>query len=202
MAETSGGVYFLPSISTEAPASEGPGLFLRRTEFRILDLQQRGFTLDAKRERAALLPQIFLGYQYGIDANRYHWDERGKAVLASLNVPIFDWFRARSLGQQFTTRSQQVENTRQLTQRTFSREYEAAKARTNSVFAQLKSAAAQVQLFEENLKLSRTRYEGGEGPALDVVFAQTQLQQARANYYNTLFLYTNAKADLEVAAGR
>ncbi len=192
----------LPAIAAELPTTEGPGLFLRRTEFRIFDLQQKGFALDAKRERAALLPQVFLGYQYGIDANRYRWDERGKALLASVNVPIFDWFRARSLAQQFTTRSQQVESTRQLTARAFSREYETANARMNSVYAQLKSASSQVQLFEENLKLSRTRYEGGEGPALDVVLAQTQLQQARANYYNTLFLYTNAKADLEVAAGR
>ena len=59
-----------------------------------------------------------------------------------------------------------------------------------------------MKLFEQNLKLSRLRYDGGEGPALEVVFAQTQLQQARANYFNTLFLYTNARADLEVAAGR
>ena len=63
-------------------------------------------------------------------------------------------------------------------------------------------AGEQVKLFEENLKLSRVRYEGGEGPALDVVVAQSQLQQARANYYGTLFLYTGARADLEVAAGQ
>ena len=186
----------------EPPASEAPEGFLRRTEFRVLDLQRQGFALDAKRERAALLPQVFLGYQYGIDASQYHWDERGQAVTATLNVPIFDWFRARSLGRQFDLRATQVNNTRQLTERTFSREYAAAKARMTSVFAQLKAAEAQVRLFDENLKLSRVRYEGGEGPALDVVLAQTSLQQARANYFNTLFLYTNARADLEVAAGR
>ena len=67
---------------------------------------------------------------------------------------------------------------------------------------QLKIAETQVKLFEENLKLSRVRYEGGEGPALDTVLAQSQLQQARTNYFTTLFLYANAQADLEVAAGR
>ena len=71
-----------------------------------------------------------------------------------------------------------------------------------SVFEQVAVAESQVKLTEENLKLSQVRYEGGEGPALDVVVAQTQLQQARANYFNTLFLHANARADLEVAAGR
>jgi outer membrane protein TolC len=46
------------------------------------------------------------------------------------------------------------------------------------------------------------RYEGGEGPALDVVLAQTQLTQARTNYYTAKANYLNARADLEVAAGK
>lgn len=192
----------LTQVASEPPVNEATAAFLRRPEFRIFDLQKQGFTLDAKRERAALLPQVFLGYQFGVDANRYAWKERGSAVTATLNVPIFDWFRARSLSQQFTTRALQTEETRKLTERVYSREYQSAKARLNSVYEQLKVADSQVKLSEENLKLSRIRYEGGEGPSLDVVLAQTQLQQARSNYFTTLFLYANARADMEVAAGR
>ncbi len=190
------------AASDPPPANETSGAFMRRPEFRIIDLQKRGFALDAKRERAALLPQIGLGFQYGIDSNRYSWQDRGSAVVASLNVPVFDWFRARSLSQQFLTRAAQIDNTRQLTERVFSREYESAKARTTSVYEQVKIAETQVKLSEENLKLSRVRYEGGEGPALDVVLAQIQLQQARTNYFSTMLLYANARADLEVASGR
>ncbi len=192
----------LTQVASDPAESQAPGAFLRRTEFRILDLQKLGFALDAKRERAALLPQVLLGVQHGIDANRYAWSERGTALVASLNVPIFEWFRARSLAQQFTTRALQVDNTRQLSARAFSREYESAKARMASLQDQTKVAELQVRLFEDNLKLSRVRYEGGEGPALDVVVAQSQLQQARTNYFKTLFLYANARVDLEVAAGR
>ena len=192
----------LTNVAADPVESPAAGTFLRRTEFRIFDLQKLGFTLDAKRERAALLPQVLLGFQHGIDANRYAWSERGTAVVASLNVPIFDWFRARSLAQQFTTRALQVDTTRKLSERVFSREYESAKARMTSLQDQTTVAELQVKLFEDNLKLSRVRYEGGEGPALDVVLAQSQLQQARRNYFNTLFLYANARVDLEVAAGR
>ena len=192
----------LAQPASEPLANETAGAFLRRPELQLLDLQKLGFTLDAKRERAALLPQVLLGYQYGIDANRYSWQERGTALIASMNVPIFDWLRAQSVSRQFITRASQIDSTRKLSERVFSREYESAKARMTSVHEQVTIAESQVKLFEENLKLSRLRYEGGEGPALDVVVAQTQLQQARANYFNTLFLYANARADLEVAAGR
>jgi outer membrane protein TolC len=192
----------LTQQTVEAQPAENPGAYLRRPEFRIFDLQKRGFALDAKRERAALFPQVMLAYQYGIDANRYAWRERGTAVIASLNMPIFDWFRARSLAQQSTARAMQIENTRQVSERVFSREYESARARLHSIQEQVKTAETQMRLYEQNLKLSRVRYEGGEGPSLDVVVAQTQLQQARTNYFNTLFLFANARADLEVAAGR
>jgi len=50
--------------------------------------------------------------------------------------------------------------------------------------------------------MSRIRYEGGEGLALDVVTAQNQLSQARTNYYTAIVDYLNAKADLEVASGQ
>jgi outer membrane protein len=192
----------LAQLPLGAQFDQTAGVFLRRLEFRIFDLQKLGFTLDAKRERAALLPQVMLGFQYGIDANRYSWNERGSAVVASLNVPIFDWFRARSLSQQFATRALQIDNTRKVSERVFSREYESARARASSLQKQVETAETQMRLFENNLKLSRVRYEGGEGPSLDVVVAQTQLQQARTNYFNTLFLYANAQADLEVAVGR
>jgi outer membrane protein TolC len=192
----------LPQAAAEPPGNQTAGAFLRRPEFRIFDLQKQGFTLDAQRERAALLPQISLGYQYGIDANRYSWRERGTAVVATLNVPIFDWFRSRSLSQQFSTRAMQIDNTRKLTERVFSRDYESAKARMTSIYEQAKVAETQMKLAERNLKLSQVRYEGGEGPALEVVLAQAQLQQARANYFTTLFLYANARTDLEVAAAR
>jgi outer membrane protein TolC len=59
-----------------------------------------------------------------------------------------------------------------------------------------------VKLSDENLRLSRVRYEGGEGPALDVVLAQAQLVQARTNFYVVRANYLIALADLEVARGQ
>ena len=86
--------------------------------------------------------------------------------------------------------------------RSFSKEYQDALSRLKSLVQQVSLTEKQVKLPEENLRLSRVRYEGGEGAALEVVAAQNQLALARTNYYTALAGFWNAKADLEVATGQ
>lgn len=70
------------------------------------------------------------------------------------------------------------------------------------LYAQIGNTATQVQLSEENFRIARIRYEGGEGSALDVVAAQSQLAQARSGHYTVRAAYLNARADLEVASAQ
>jgi outer membrane protein len=183
---------------TSPPASP----FLARPEFRLFDAQRRGFQADARRARAELFPQLSLVQQYGFDSTRFSFGDRGYASFVHLNVPVFDWFRARSASRQFTLQASQVDVNRQIAERTFSKEYRDALARVALIYAQIAITEKQVKLSEDNLRLSRVRYEGGEGVALDVVAAQGQLAQARANYFTAKANYLNARVDLEVAAGR
>ena len=125
-----------------------------------------------------------------------------KAAYFNLRIPVFDWWRARSQTEQAKFRITQVETTRTISERTFSREYQNARARVQQLFAQISLTREQIRLSEEDLKLTRLRYEGGEGLALDVVTAQNQLAQARSNYYTAIANYLNARADLEAAAGK
>lgn len=194
------------SLRQDAPPPEAqqpqPTPFLRRLEFNFLDAERRGFLADARRARADLLPQLSFVMEYGLDANRIAANQRGYAGFAHLNIPVFDWFRARSAKRQFELQAQQVDTNRQITTRAFSREYQDALSRAQILYGQIALTAKQVQLSEDNLRLSRIRYEGGEGSALDVVTAQTQLAQARTNHYEARANYLGARADLEVAAGR
>ena len=179
-----------------------PQPFMRRPEFNLFAAQHRGFEADYRRERSFLLPQLTFNFQYGIDSNRITLRDRGQAAFFTFNVPLFDGFRTRSLAEQFRLRSQQVDTQRDISTRTFSREYQTALARVQLIYAQIPLTEVQVKTSEENLKLARVRYEGGEGPALDVVAAQSQLAQARTNYFQALANYANAKFDLEVAVGQ
>jgi outer membrane protein len=188
--------------SPEPEAAPPSSSFLRRPEFNLYDAQKRGFLADYRRTRADLFPQATFVYQYGFDANVPSLSQRGSAALVNLTVPIFDWYRAISSARQFQLRARIVESNVQTSQRTFSREYQTALARVKMIYQQIAITESQVKNSEDNLRLSRIRYEGGEGPALEVVSAQTQAAQARSNYYNAIANYLNARADLEVAAPR
>lgn len=186
-----------------APEQVPPGKpFLKRPEFLVLEAQRNTALAEGRRARADWLPQLGLTFQYGLDSSRVRWADRGYATFLTLDVPVFDWLRARNAQRQAQWRARQAEASRAVAERNFAREYEAALARVRLIYEQIRIAESQVRLCEENLKLSRLRYEGGEGSALDVVSAQELLRQARTNYYVSLSNYWNARADLEVAAGQ
>ncbi|MGH9666179.1 MAG: TolC family protein, partial [Bryobacteraceae bacterium] len=189
-----------PVPGPEKPPIDEP--FLKRLEFNLYDAQHRGFLADYRRARGDLLPQTSVGFQYGIDSFRLNWADRGSAATVGVTIPVFDWFRAISAARQSRIQAQIVESTEAIARRQFSRDYQTALAQVKMIYRQISIAQTQVKFSEDNLRLSRVRYEGGEGLALDVVAAQTQLAQARANYYTSIANYLNARADLEVAAGR
>ncbi|MEO5926215.1 MAG: TolC family protein [Bryobacteraceae bacterium] len=192
----------LDQMTPVAVTAETDRPFLQRPEFAALTATRDGFLADARRAKADLLPQMRISYLYGIDSYRLNYKDRGQAIIASLVIPVFDWHRTRNLVAQAQVQADQVETNRAIAERTFSREYQDALARVNQFSGQLKLTDEQVRLSTENLRLSRVRYQGGEGLALDVVSAQNQLAQARANQFTAKANYANAKADLEVAAGR
>jgi outer membrane protein TolC len=188
-----------PPPQQEAPQSYP---FLQRLEFSLFDAQKKGLQAEVRRGRAALLPQLGMAFQYGIDSTGFRIHDRGYAVFVNLSVPLFDWNRARSAIQQTRLRVQQLESNRVISERTFSKEYHAALVKVQQLFVQISLTRRQAELAGEDLRLSRIRYEGGEGSALDVVTAQNQFAQARINYYTAIANYLNARAELEVAAGR
>lgn len=193
----------LPSLESILGAAPSAGqLYLRRPEFGLLDAQRQGFLADSRRARADLFPQASFAFQYGIDSLHLRIRDRGYAAFVNLNIPVFDWFKTQNLARQFQLKAQQVQVNREMAVRSFSKEYQDALSRLKSLAQQVAMAEKQVKLSEENLRMSRVRYEGGEGAALEVVAAQNQLALARTNYYTALASFWNAKVDLEVATGQ
>ncbi|HVQ32119.1 MAG TPA: TolC family protein [Vicinamibacteria bacterium] len=191
-----------PPPAPPSPSPDDAAPFLRRPEFGLLDAQRDGFLAASKRARAERRPQANLMLQYGIDSLRLDSHDRGWAAFVTLDVPVFDWSAGKNASRQFQLQAEQVEATRKGNERAFARDYQDAVSRARLTHAQIETTRTQVTLSEENLRLSRIRYDGGEGPALDVVAAQAQLAQARANLYTAHARYLESRADLELAAGR
>lgn len=196
----------LVDVLNQPPASIAgsppPSGYMGRPEFRLFEAQRRGFLAEARHARADLYPQLSIVSQYGLDATRYSFADRGYATFVNLRIPVFDWFRTRAAVRQFELQAELVDTNRQISQRTFSKEYADALARVDAAYSQIEITTRQVAFSEDNYRLAKVRYEGGEGTALDVVTAQTQLAQARSNSFTAKANYLNARAELEVAAGR
>lgn len=182
--------------------ASSPEPFRARPELVRSSAERDGLLADAKRVRAERLPQASAVFQYGIDSLRFDWADHGYALFVNLDIPIFDWSKSRKAAQQLELQAQQRDATREVETRGFSREYQDALSRVRLVHAQLATCRAQVSLSEENLRLARVRYDGGEGLALDVVGAQAQLVQARDNNYTTIARYLESLLDLRVASGK
>jgi len=194
-----------PSLESMLETADEPARqnkYLERPEFDLLDAQQRRFLADSRYTRANLLPQANIVFQYGIDSLRPSISDRGYAAFVTLDVPIFDWFRTRSQERQSQLKARQVEINEKIADRKYSKEYQDALSRLKSLIKQVSAAEEGKKLSRENLRMSRIRYEGGEGTALEVVDAENQLVQAYTNYYTALAGCWNAKIELEVATGQ
>lgn len=181
---------------------EGEAPYLRRPELNLLDAERRGWLADARAARSELLPQASLVVQYGINSQRFDFSNDGIAAFVNVSLPVFDWHRIRSSARALELRARQVETDRSVRERAFSLELQRALASVRMVREQIATTRRQVELSRENLRLSRIRYEGGEGLALDVVVAQDQLTLASSNYYSTVARYLTSLVELEVASGR
>ena len=184
----------------KVPSEAAP--YLKRPEFQIFTAQIASFNADSREARARMLPQINLSFQYGIDTTRVTSRDRGYAGFVHLDIPVFDFFRARSEQRQFQSEAHAAQTDLSIGTRLFSKEYQDAVSRVNGTYAQITIAQRQVDLAKENLRLSQLRFESGEGPALDVVMAQSALAQADIDFYSTRADYLNALSALKVASGQ
>lgn len=186
------------------PVPEAPGdqSYLRRPEFRIFSAEIAGFRADARQARSRMLPQINLDFQYGIDSLQATGRNRGYAGSVHLDIPVFDFLRAHNEQRQFQSLAQQAQTDQSIGKRIFSKEYQDALSEVTGIYPEIAVTERRVADARENLRLSRLRFEGGEGPALDVVTAESALVQAEIDFYTARANYLNALTALKVASGQ
>lgn len=189
---------------TPPPVPDAPGdqAYLKRLEFQIFSNEVVGFRADARQARADMLPQIHLDFQYGIDSLQVTDRNRGYMGSIHLKIPVFDFLRAHDTQRQFQSLARQAQIDQSMSARAFSKEYQDALSQVTGIFSQIAITEQQIKEAKENLRLSRLRFEGGEGPSLDVVTAENALVQSEINFYTTRANYLNALVALKVASGQ
>jgi outer membrane protein TolC len=160
-----------------------------------------------KSARAGLLPTVSVDYLFGLQASQYALHNEfgqnnvGSSVVASVNMPVWNWGAQRSKVKQAELRVLQARTELSLAQRQLLANLNGFYLEANAASSQLASLKSSLDLSEESLKLTVLRYEAGEVSVLEVVDAQTTALAARNAHADGLTRYRVALGALQTLTG-
>jgi outer membrane protein TolC len=165
---------------------------------------------DVFGARAGYLPSLSLDYFYGIDATRFathtsfngqKFSNLGSSVVATLDIPIWNWGATQSRVKQAQLRRDQSKRELSLAQRRLLAEIRSLYAEAETALNELEGLSRSAQLAEESLKLVTLRYRNGESTVLEVVDAQNTFAQVNGAFQDGAVRYRVALANLQTLTG-
>ena len=172
----------------------------QRTEMRLLDKKVEANRLLTRVKRGEMMPTLAIGV-----AGMYH-DHTNKGRtnvigLATLSVPISNWWGNRGLKRQKIAEQiavEEKEDSRQLLLIQMQNAYD----NLETAYKQIQLAKLSMEQAAENLRLNQDFYEAGTGTMSNLLDAQTQDQKARNQYSEAVVAYLNARTAYLKATGR
>lgn len=172
-----------------------------RPDFKLADVKIETARQNLQLTKKSWAPQLTLEGQYQVGGQTFT-SNYGYNFGAFLNFPTINGMLLRN----------EIKEAKAL----HSREIALAANTHNNIYLEIQNAyyilrekknkipVAQVNVKQakENYDLSSGRYRVGVGDPVELKEAQVQLQNAELQYYNTLYEYNSARANLEKAIGR
>ena len=158
--------------------------------------------------QAALLPDLGLNFNYGIDAPQFARQGPGGArnlgysASATLDIPVWDWLTTERKIKEARIRSGAAKAVLTATQRRLVADLEEFYAEAEAAQQQLASFDITIRSAQESLRLTNLRYVDGEGTVLDVVDAQNTLIAAETAQADGRVRYQLALAQLQTLTGK
>jgi outer membrane protein TolC len=162
---------------------------------------------QVKSAKAAYLPDLGLNFAYGIDAPQFakHGPDNvrnlGYSISGTVDIPVWDWFSTQKKIKQSEIQRDAVKVSFTAAQRRLIANLEEAYAEAAAARDQMALLEESVQTGEENLKLTKLRYEAGESTALEVVDAQNVYLATRIARADGIIRFETALAALQVLTG-
>lgn len=172
----------------------------QRTEMRLLDKKVEANRLLTRVKRGEMMPTLAIGV-----AGMYHdLTNKGRTNvvgLATLSVPISNWWGNRGLKRQKIAEQiavEEKEDSRQLLLIQMQNAYD----NLETAYKQIQLAKLSMEQAAENLRLNQDFYEAGTGTMSNLLDAQTQDQKARNQHREAVVAYLNARTAYLKATGR
>jgi len=173
-----------------------------RVEIRSAQAQVRIATAQKQAAVAGWLPSVSFFGDYGTSAVRpLETSLPTRSVGIRLDVPVFDGGRTRSEVQVAASRLRQVEMRLNDLRAGVEKEVRQALDNLATRREQVQAAQKALGLAERELELAQDRFRNGVGDNIEVVNAQTALEEARQGVVVSLTLFNVARLNLAAAMG-
>jgi outer membrane protein TolC len=174
-----------------------------RYELRIAEKQVAQFDYQKRAIRAEQLPSIQFDGDYGLSGVRpYERDVPTRRYEVRLNVPIFNGGLTRGRVAVATSQQRQAELQLSSTRAQVEEDVRLALKTLLTTSQQVQTAMDTFKLAEKELQLAQDRFEEGVTDNIEVINAQTALENARDSVATALTDYNAARINLAAAEGQ
>ena len=173
-----------------------------RVEIKMADQEVQIAEMQHKAAAAGRLPAVSAFGDYGssgLKPNEISLPTRSIGV--QLNLPVFDGGRIRSEVKIALSRLQQTQMQRTDLLAEVEKEVRLALMIMKTREEQVKASIQTETLAARELELAQDRFKNGAGDNIEVINAQTALEDARQTYVSSLAQFTAARVSLFVAMG-
>lgn len=199
------------TVSTSDQSTLGGGKIdiSNRPDYQLLQLQQKLYHIDIKRQRLGYLPTlgVYGSYQYNAQRQEFDFLQKDKnwfkvAVIGgTLNFSLFDGLQRHNRIQQAKIAMLKGENQIKNLELAAELETKVAEITYENAFVSLQTQKRNMDLAQHVFDVSQKKYEQGVGSNLEVTTAQSSLKEAQTNYYNSVYDMLVAKIDYQKAIG-
>lgn len=181
----------------------------KRTEYQLLEGQQRLNTINIKRLKFGYLPTLVaygsLGYSGMRNDLKFFTREHSwfptALIGATLSLNLFDGLQRHYKIQQAKLEFKKGENSLKNLQLAIELESASASINYNNAVSSLQIQKRNLELAQNVYNVSQKKYEQGVGSNLEVINAQASLKESQANYFNAVYDMLVYKVDYLKATG-
>jgi outer membrane protein len=183
-------------------------VYKKRVEYGLLETQEKLNEYDLKSKKGQYLPKLTANASYSAAYQSNSFGSLYSAVYPSfyvgltLSVPIFTGFQHLNQYKQSQITVLKSQNDLIAAKNALNLQLSESKISYMNGIQTLNDQKKNRELAEEILRVAKIKYEQGVGSSLEVIQAQTALQDADNTYISGLYDALISKVDLDKAYGR
>ena len=181
--------------------------YANRIEYSTLMVQRQLTLLDKERTQKGTIPKVSFNGSLGAGHSntRFNPFERwfgSSALTLGVQIPIYDSGLRKIQLQQQDLALTKIDQNALLLRESFDLQSKSAGINLKNGLETLNVQQRNMDLATEVVRVTKIKYQAGQGSNIEVVNAESALKEAQTNYFAALYDVLIAKVDLDKAMGK